>query len=471
MPSRTYTIETRISDPALLEYLNAYVTEYSATTREVWHDMTSPDFKVRFPKMSGYVTYLCSKHSALKRTINAIRFDVQGRMKSLIELKKTEFAQTNIKIRVKEDKIADICGKLDTLKARAVANTITNKELEQYRNLKTSLYWQKNKLNKLKQHKAKLEYQIENKVYDMCYGSKALFDKQYRLSENGYETHEKWYNDFVKARDKNIFYLGSADESFGNQLCQLRYDESDDIFSLRLRKENKYCKSRSPGSKYLTIAGIDFNYMKAELVGILRSYSKDGNGAFPLSYRFHRVKNKWYLQVIFEQSFETCRTTSKYGTIGLDYNDGFIEVSETDESGNLVNQKHYELKLHGTGNKAKAEIESVISDILKYAESKGKDVIIEDLDFRKTKAKQTTSNRAREKRYNRMLHIFDYHRYKQLLQNIGFNHRVNVVLVNPANTSKVGEQKYSGTKNLNVHQAASFVIARRGQGYIDRLAA
>ena len=70
-----------------------------------------------------------------------------------------------------------------------------------------------------------------------------------------------------------------------------------------------------------------------------------------------------------------------------------------------------------------------------------------------------------------MLHIFDYHRYKQLLQNIGFNHRVNVVLVNPANTSKVGEQKYSGTKKLNVHQAASFVIARRGQGYIDRLAA
>lgn len=471
MPSRIYTIETRVSDPALLEYLNTYATEYSAITREVWHDMTSPDFKVWFPKMSGYVTYLCNKHGILKRTVNAIRFDVQGRMKSLMELKKTELAQTNIKIRVKEDKIADSCGKLDDLKAKAVANTITDKELERYRSLKTSLYWQKNKLNKLRQRKSKLEYQITNRIYDMCYGSKALFDKQYRLSENGYKTHEKWHNDFVKARDKNIFYLGSADETLGNQLCQLRYDETDDSFSLRLRKENKYCESHSPSCKYLTVTGIDFKYMKAEVVDILRSYGKGGNGAFPLSYRFHRVKNKWYLQVIFERSFEVYRTTSKYGTIGLDYNDGFIELSETDESGNLVKQKHYDLKLHGTGNRARAEIESVIADIVKYAEGRGKDVVIEDLDFRETKSKQTVSNKKREKRYNRMLHVFDYHRYKQLLHNIGFNHRVNVVLVNPANTSKIGKQKYSDAKKLNVHQAASFVIARRGQGYTDKLVA
>ena len=69
------------------------------------------------------------------------------------------------------------------------------------------------------------------------------------------------------------------------------------------------------------------------------------------------------------------------------------------------------------------------------------------------------------------LHIFDYHRYKQTLQNTGFNHRVNVVMVNPKNTSKIGKQKYYNSKKLNVHQAASYVIARRGQGYIDKLAA
>ena len=91
MPSRTYTIETRIPGKSeLTEYLNAYVTEYSAVTREMWHDMTFPDFAKRYPKMSGYVSHVCQKHGLLKRTVNSIRFDVQGRMKSLMELKKTE---------------------------------------------------------------------------------------------------------------------------------------------------------------------------------------------------------------------------------------------------------------------------------------------------------------------------------------------------------------------------------------------
>lgn len=472
MPSRTYTIETRIPGKSeLAEYLNAYVTEYSAVTREMWHDMTSPVFAKRYPKMSGYVSRICQKHGLLKRTVNSIRFDVQGRMKSLMELKKTEIKQVAIKISVKEDKIADIKAKLDMLKPKAVANTLTDKELVKYRNLKSSLYWQKNKLNKLKQRKDKLEYQIANKVYDMCYGSKAMFDKQYRLTENGYKTHENWHNDFVKARDKNIFYLGSTDESFGNQMCRLKYDAATDTFELDIRKEYKYCKGNKVCDKYVSIGGLDFKYMKDDLVTILASYDTAGNGDYPLSYRFHRVGNRWYLQVIFEQSFEIFRTVSKYGTIGLDYNDGFIELSETDESGNLIYQKHYDLKLHGTGNRAEAEIRNVVADIIEYAENRCKDVVIEDLDFRRTKAKQTASNKRRGKQYNRMLHIFDYHRYKQTLQNAGFNHRVAVVMVNPKNTSKIGKQKYCNSKKLNVHQVASYVIARRGQGYIDKLVA
>ena len=392
MPSRTYIIETRIPGRSeLAEYLNEYVTEYSAVTREMWHNMTSPDFAKLYPKMSAYVSHICQKHGLLKRTVNSIRFDIQGRMKSLMELKKTELKQDIIKISVKEGRISDIKAKLDALKPKAVANMLTDKELEKYRNLKTSLYWQKNKLNKLKQHKDKLEYQISNKVYDMCYGSKAMFDKQYRLSENRYKTHKKWHNDFVKARDKNIFYLGSADESFGNQMCRLKYDVVTDTFALDVRKEYKYCKSNKVCDKYVSVSGIDFNYIKDKLIAILASYGTAGNGDYPLSYRFHRVGNRWYLQVMFEQSFENFRTVSKHGTIGLDYNDGFIELSETDESGNLIHQRHYDLKHHGTGNRAEAEIRDVIANIVGYAESRCKDVVIEDLDFRRMKAKQTAS--------------------------------------------------------------------------------
>ena len=34
---------------------------------------------------------------------------------------------------------------------------------------------------------------------------------------------------------------------------------------------------------------------------------------------------------------------------------------------------------------------------------------------------------------------------------------------------EIGKQKYSERMKLSVHQAASYVIARRGQGYQDKL--
>lgn len=41
MPSRSYTIETRIpGNTELAGYLDAYVAEYNAVAREMWHDMT-----------------------------------------------------------------------------------------------------------------------------------------------------------------------------------------------------------------------------------------------------------------------------------------------------------------------------------------------------------------------------------------------------------------------------------------------
>ena len=42
-------------------------------------------------------------------------------------------------------------------------------------------------------------------------------------------------------------------------------------------------------------------------------------------------------------------------------------------------------------------------------------------------------------------------------------------MVNPRNTSKIGKQKYSDRMKLSAHQAASFVIARKGQGFVDKL--
>ena len=145
-------------------------------------------------------------------------------------------------------------------------------------------------------------------------------------------------------------------------MFQLIYQDGTDDFLVKIRKENDYCKSNTKEEKYLILHHVKFNHLQEQLVKVLKERKQ------PISFRIHRVKNRWYLQCIFDIRFEeeNYRTYARYGVFGLDYNDGFIEMSETDESGNLIHQYHYDLKYHGTGKKAENEIRQTISKSKKY---------------------------------------------------------------------------------------------------------
>ena len=151
--------------------------------------------------------------------------------------------------------------------------------------------------------------------------------------------------------------------------------------------------------------------------------------------------------VFFLQIF-LCRVVSHFAPRGM----GYVE--------NIF------LWNHGTGNKAKSELSEKISKIVRYAEFVGKALCIENLKFRKTKSQQI---RKGKRSYNKMLHLLDYGRYKQLCQDYCATHGVMLKMVNPAYTSKIGKQKYSKARKLVVHNCAAYVIARRGQGYQDEL--
>ena len=459
MPSKTFTVSTRLSkDSELVRYFELSITEYNKIYRYAWQLYTKSNLT-----RSELRNHLVEKYGILGRTANSIAFDIDGRLKSYKELKKTELSQLDIKIKKKEEKIQSIINWLILTKPLVRANKVEKKFLDQYRSKKQSLYYQKNKLNKMKQAKANLEYELANNIYKLGFGSKHTFDNQYRLEVNGFKSHQGWYNNYIKQRDKNIFYLGSSNETQGNQLFQMYYNQDTDDFTIKVRKDFGFDKEE----KYL-IDTVDFKYQKDLLKQICLAY-QNKKSSTALSYRIHRINNKWYLQVLFTIEYENYETTNQYGTIGLDYNDGFIELSETDENGNLVGQKHYDLTYHGTGTKAKTEIEQTISNIVNYAKSKGKDISIENLNFKRTKASQSKAKGKLGKRYNSMLHKFDYSRYKTTLNNCCHRRKVNLVMVNPKNTSKIGKQKYSDRMKLSVHQAASFVIARKGQGFVDKL--
>ena len=66
-----------------------------------------------------------------------------------------------------------------------------------------------------------------------------------------------------------------------------------------------------------------------------------------------------------------------------------------------------------------------------------------------------------------MLHSLEYARFKEILQRSCDKNGVRIIEVNPAYTSKIGKQTYAKPFNLTVHEAASYVIARRGLGFQD----
>ena len=457
---KQFTLETRLSlDDEAKKYLNEYITFYNMISRNLWQIVRKSNFKEVY-KRSDFNTYACNKYNILKRTANSIYSELLSKKNSLLELKKTEIYNCNIrysKLSIEKDNLKE---KINKLKAKVSNNKATNKELIRYRKYKQKYYFLCNRINNLKQKINNLKIDIENKKVSLSFGGKKNFKAQYNLKANNYKTIIKWKNTYKKKRDKNIFYLGSKDETNGNQLAQLTYSSITDNFSLKLRKEKNY----ETESKYLTINNIKFKYMKSELIQILNNH-KNKQNQLPLSYRIYRKNNKWYLQVIITIITNDYDTRKEYGVIGLDFNSGFISLSETNETGNLVKLKHYPLKYHGGGNKAENEMLNTINQIVKYAHSVGKDISIENLNFNNTKAKSTSSNNKYEKAYNRMIHTLDYSRYIFRLENKCHKSKVSLNKVEAFYTSKIGYEKYSKERKMTIHQAASFVIARRYQGF------
>lgn len=432
-----FTTETRLSEQDakdIIEYARQYRTEYGIIQRYVWHRIVQSKGKVNRSKLN---TEVQRKFYVTKRTANSVIYDIQGRYRALKGLKKTEKYQLAYKIKHMEHKAEQIADTVNAMKAKASVNKLTDKQLQTYRNLKKKLYFLHQRIQKKKDTLSQLEKDMSNGDYTLGFGSKKLFDTQYRLSENGYKSHIGWYNDYVRRRDCNIFYLGSKDETSGNQMFQLTPNGNG--YDIKIRKDGRYIND----GKYVT-GHCQFKYLANEIQNSIVNRDR------PISYRIKLRGKKAYLQAIIQMdvSARPIVTNMLDGVIGLDFNSEHIDMSETDNKGNLVGMKQYMLYHHGTGTKAENEMRQVIAEIGKYALMTGKSIIKEDLSFIKIKSK-----------------------IDKAIQNMATRLGIDLVEVNPAYTSQIARNKYCKAKKIPIHNGAAYVIARRGQGFKDKVSA
>lgn len=439
MFKRKFTTVTQLhekNNQNIINYIESARGTYAQALRKTFYVIkNSSDFD-----KSGYNTHLQETYGILKRTANSIIADAQGRFNALKELKAYEQKQLTRKIKSLESKIEELeVRKADNctmLRAGLAVNLVKHK------NLKRKLVAKKNKLNKMKQKLVNLNYQIESGRYKLCFGTKKLLRSDYKA--------------FVNQRDSQMSFVGSKSETSGNQLLQLQYNPKNNQFDLKLRKDIGGFKDSD--EKYI-YGRVYFKHHQGEIKKVLRQHHS------PLSFKIIKRNGRFYLYCTFEIQMDRSnfQTRSSYGTVGLDFNKGFVTLSETNEHGHLVDTQLLTYRFK-SGNKTSTDLETIATTVVKRALDAGKDLCIENLDFKDKKA-DTQSKMGRK--YNEMTHSLAYRQFVNKIEQSAYRNTVFVRRVNPAWTSWLAKQLYCPVMKLNTHVGASYVIARRGQDYKD----
>lgn len=441
---RKFTVVTelrRAQNMELITYLDLCFADYGKAKRETFHKIKNSNC---FDK-SEHNTFLQTKYNVLKRTANSVISDAQMTFNSVKELKKTEKKKWGRKIPAMEKKIEKLEGKLEEKKVLLRQGKYV--PLRSYHNMKKQLVRMKKDLNKWNQKVGYLGYQIKTNKFKVCFGTKALLKKDKRL--------------FIAQRDSQLSFVGCKTESAGNLMLQLTYNNQINQFQIQLRKDwGGYKNSKD---KYV-YGKCHFLYYKNKITEILKNHTS------PLSYKVIRKNGRYFLHCTFEIEVkdENLLTRKNHGVIGLDFNKGFVTLSETNEYGHLLRTDKFVYRF-GQNQKTRSDLEQVASKVKNLALKTGKDVVIEGLDFQSTKAKTIAKQGKRRRKYNHMLHSLAYAKFVSIVDNCCYRNQVNLIKVNPAWTSWIASHKYCNLIKLNVHTGASYVIARRGQGFYDQV--
>ena len=314
--------------------------------------------------------------------------------------------------------------------------------------LKFHIYNIYNSINRIRQKIESLEKQLENRKPNICMGTK-------KLARNDMKA-------FKRHRDSQINYIGRACEKQGNANFQMQYVKKGNFFAMKVRRDfGKWKNDRSP--ERFAYGKCHFKYGGRQLKVAMK------DNASPVTASVIRRDGRYYLFVTVAVSYENSAivTRKEHGVIGIDFNKGFVSICETDEKGNIVSIEKMRYPF-GKAGVTDAGLADVVSRVCNKAADTGKSIVAEDLSFERKKRKTKKAVTPTEKERMRMLHSLPYSRYAQILENITFNRRIELIKVNPAYTSRTAEQKFCNRMKLNIHNGAAFVIARKGMGIKDK---
>ena len=424
MTSITLVTESRLylkDNTPLYDYFDDYSKLFNFLVRRCVHHLRH---QLNGESESRYRTNLMLKFNITNRMAKAVVRTAKNQLKLL-----KESAQYQFKNLYKRKR--SLYKKIQKLKLLLSSSSTS---LKQRKLAKLRLFWTQMKLNKVNQL-------IANGLkLHLTFGTKHL------LKTNKAK--------FLAKRDNQVVYIGDKNETCGNQQFQISFNSKHNRFDYKLRLENQWI---SGSDKYIFGSFVLKN--KEAKTDILKTLSHKKSN--PLTYRILKRDDSLYLQIIYRRETSDV-TRSHHGVLGVDFNKGFISVSEIDSSGKLTSLTRYTYLHQGKATKAKTSMLELVSQLVAQAVRVGKDIVIEDLvslDSNKKQEKSTSKN------YNRMINTLKFGLFKRCLLSKATKEGVSIHSVNPYNTSKIARVSYKDRMKLNVHDAASYVIARRFYHY------
>ena len=447
--SNVFTVTTELKlnkeyNQLVGKYISDYIELFNKIQRLTFHRIKNyyiKNGKITQEDKNIIYAQLKEEFNLTTRAIDAIMSNMLGRYEAIKELKKFEQKSLERKISTLEKKLTRLKDER-TLQRINLNNNLKDFNFVKYKNLKIKIYWKENRLNTKKQKLKNLKNEIETGEYKVCFGTKKLLQKNYK--------------EFVKKRDSEIYFLGRAREKSCNNNFQVEYSSKTNQFYFRIRKEIDLDNDKFVYGQ--------FNFNNKNHTNLLKNLLRTKESA--LTYRIKVKDNKVLLQIIynFEHNKDLCITRNSYGVVGVDFNKGFVSVSETDKYGNLINTFNIDYQ-YSKGNETTNDFQYIATRLKDYCLNTGKDLVIEKLDF--TKKKDDLISK-KGKKYNEMLSTLAYSKFDSIVTSKCAKNRIFLHKVNPAWTSWIAKQKYCPKMKLNIHSGASYVIARRGMFLKDK---
>lgn len=424
MTNLTLVAESKLylkDNTPLYDYFDDYSRLFNFLVRRYVHHLRH---KLNGESESRYRTNLMLEFNITNRMAKAVMRTAKNQLKLLRESARYQYDNLYKRRR-------SLYKKIVKLKAILSSNSAT---LKQRKLAKLRLFWIQMSLNKINQL-------IDNGLkLNLTFGTKPL------LKTNKQK--------FLAKRDNQVVYIGDKNETCGNQQFQISFNSRYNRFEYKLRLDNQWV---SGTDKY--IYGFFALKNKEAKEYILKTLSEKRSN--PLTYRIIKREGNLYLQIMYRRE-TTDVTRYNHGVLGVDFNKGFISVSEIDSDGKLQSLTRYNYLHQGKTTKTKTSMLELVSKLVTQAVSVGKDIVIEalvSLDSNK-KQEKTTS-----KKYNCMINSLKFGLFKRCLLSRAIKEGVSIHVVNPYNTSKIAKASYTDRMKLNVHDAASYVIARRFYQY------